>query len=383
MDLHASGSSRREFISQRLQRLRHEENPETRANYALEVLDSALLGIQGPYFDFCPDDVRQLRSILQNAGLLLLDPSRADKLEELERSTTLSFPPAAEICPLLRLNRMSVQWLDELSPAILNSFASPPHQVGHFIEQLHPTAPASADFELFNPIRVTEFLKRVQERCEVPDFRVAILRADIEFPSGKIWRDHPLHAISCFTYQGNLQLGSFFGSCSGLLLRYFKHVPFEHLHSAVQSLVNPFLLKFDAESTTIGIPAPAVLDLATNTWKALDRPPSTDGLTYRTLCAKPLNFQLVTPQLFDEPAVVEGGSVAQHNHYFYRGPEHLWNDPEFVRIITNIRGVRREMRVEAREGGGFLPVEIDRDRVRKDWAREFLAQYFDVRRTPK
>lgn len=366
-----SGRARRDRIDDCLAKLTGSGSAQALAQeFAQEVLKNVLDGVQGPYLDLAPEDVRLLQQAL---GAAMLDAATAERVGALERSTE-AFPSPASGVPLVTQQATRMQWLNTCN-SIESAFLSlDPSHVTDLIGQSVPSAPASADFELFSASRVAEFVHRVGAACAVKNFRVGIVRADLAFANGVVWQDHPIHTLSQFELHGQTHVGSFFGSSSGLLLRYFKHVPFDYLHAMVTCLVHPTLEMLAPCSTTIGIPAPVRFNAATQSWQPENRPVSPHSLTYRTLTSAPLGFALMKATSFSSD-----GPIALHNEYFHRGPPGLWNDPEYRHAITSIREVRRTMRVEARGHGGFVPIELQRDRLRKAWAREFVAQYFGVR----
>jgi hypothetical protein len=366
-----SGRARRDRIEDCLAKLTGPGSALALAQeFAQEVLNNVLDGVQGPYLDLSPEDVRLLQQAL---GAAMLDAATAQRVSALERSTE-AFPSPTNGVPLVYQRAARMQWLDTCSRGESDMLAFDPPHVIDIIRQTVPTAPASADFELFSAARVAEFTRRVEASCSVKNFRVGIARADLVFANGVVWQDHPIHTLSQFELHGQTHVGSFFGSSSGLLLRYFKHVPSDYLHAMVTFLVHPTIEMLAPCSTTIGIPAPVRFNAATQSWQPENRPVSPHSLTYRILTSAPLGFALMKA-----PSFSSDGPIALHNEYFHRGPPGLWDDPEYRQAITSIREVRRTMRVEARGDGGFLPIELKRDRIRKAWAREFVAQYFGVR----
>ena len=318
--------------------------------------------------DLARSDIEKLFSNIELTRLVLGDPRLITDLERF--GLRLSTLPCVEVAPApeVKVLHSRMERIDNLGEDLLEEMRHFPDSAEYFLNQRPYTIPPSADPELYSREKIDELGKRVKAEVGNINLKMWIVRATLQV-GDKTWADQPIHTLTSFDYKGELMIGPFFGTSAGLALRFCPEYSNKFKADLVKQLLDVVINDPRVVSTTISFAVPQRLDPKTQNYELSYRGLEKSA-AHNILSSTGLDFTV-----FSMPWMMDGstGKNVMNHMYYYRGPDYLPADPDFVRVIQTIREVRRQMRRESRASSGFLDIEEARDSVRRSYIEALLG----------
>ena len=270
--------------------------------------------------------------------------------------------------PQVSVHSVRLERIDDLREAELDELADFPGNPERILSQRPKTIPASADPELYSGQKILEFKQRVEACLGDINFRVCIVRASIRV-DGREWHDQPIHTVTTFEHEGKTNVGPFFGSTAGLVLRFCPEFSNFFKQRLVANLLLPLIEDPQFASTTIAFPPPHKYNPSSGKFERISEVGRQSAVD-QILTSDLLNFSS-----FGILKNIEGPWGRQDlNHvYYFRGPESTLESPSFIEKISAIRGERRIMRLECHCDPHFEAIEARREAIRRRWIEDLLG----------